>query len=714
MVIPYKFQKFNMNKNNNNIMNNNNDIMNYDSNNNIYGNNNNNIINFSSNNYNSYYYNNNCMDKINPNASIIKNNKNERTFGINNLSLSSHSCSRVINLSNLVFPPSVFKVLGKGLNFALASRKIPVEDIICDIEFGIRGLPDRIKDTIRQDCAVALRKARPPKSNLNKEESLALRSLNQNKDIVALKADKGGAAVILNKVDYRSKMLDHLHNSGSYKKLPKNPLKKVAKNVALAIKSIGSISSLHHKLIERNPITPRIYGLPKIHKEGAPLRPIVNTIGGPTYLLAKFLALKLKPLVGHTESFVKDLASFIEELKDIKLEPEDILVSFGVVSLFTCIHINEAMEVINRLTDPDTARLVEICLTSKFFSFEGEFFEQTCGVAMGSPLSPIVANLFMEDFESKALNSSCLFPKLWKRFVDDTNVIWPHGQVELDLFFDHLNNQSSAIKFTKEQEVDGCLPFLDILISKNSDGSLDHQVFRKKTHTEQYLHASSYHFPAQKMGVLNTLAILALRISDKKSFEKEKSHLLDVFVENGYSRFMGERAFRKASKNSLTKREPKERIPGVHLPYVQGVTNKIGRILKKHCILVSFRPLNTIRMSLRSVKDPINPKHMKGVYMIPCSCGTPYIGETGRSINQRISEHAADLKHRRTKSFASTKHAEKTNHHVCIEEASVIAKVSHFHHRKFRETLEIEKRPSNLNREDGWKISRCWVPALPS
>ena len=129
---------------------------------------------------------------------------------------------------------------------------------------------------------------------------------------------------------------------------------------------------------------------------------------------------------------------------------------------------------------------------------------------------------------------------------------------------------------------------------------------------------------------------------------------------------------------------------------------------------MTFRPLNTIRMSLRSVKDPIDPKDMKGIYMIPCSCGTPYIGETGRSINQRISEHAADLRHRRFKSSALAEHAEKTNHHVCIEEASVIARISHFHHRKFREALEIEKRPSNLNRDDGWKVSRCWVPALSS
>ena len=107
-----------------------------------------------------------------------------------------------------------------------------------------------------------------------------------------------------------------------------------------------------------------------------------------------------------------------------------------------------------------------------------------------------------------------------------------------------------------------------------------------------------------------------------------------------------------------------------------------------------------IRMSLRLAKDPINPKDMKGVYIIPCSCGTPYIGETGHSINQRISEQAADLKHRRTKSSALAEHVEKTKHHVCIEEASVIARVSQFHHRKFREALEIEKRPNNLNREE--------------
>jgi len=103
---------------------------------------------------------------------------------------------------------------------------------------------------------------------------------------MVLNSDKGGVVVILDKEDYHQKILDHLCNNGSYENLSKYPVRKISRAVALALKSSNSVSSLYHKLIESSPINPRIYGLPKIHKEGAPLRPIVNTIRGPTYLLA--------------------------------------------------------------------------------------------------------------------------------------------------------------------------------------------------------------------------------------------------------------------------------------------------------------------------------------------------------------------------------------------------------------------------------------------
>ena len=108
----------------------------------------------------------------------------------------------------------------------------------------------------------------------------------------------------------------------------------------------------------------------------------------------------------------------------------------------------------------------------------------------------------------------------------------------------------------------------------------------------------------------------------------------------------------------------------VHLPFIQGTTDKIARILRKHKISSFFKPLNTIRSSLKLVKDKLDPKSMKGVYLISCSCGTPYIGETGRSINKRIQEHFVDIRHGITKSSALAEHTEKTKHHICLEDAS--------------------------------------------
>lgn len=145
-------------------------------------------------------------------------------------------------------------------------------------------------------------------------------------------------------------------------------------------------------------------------RKPAPLRPIVNTIGGHSYLLAKYLARKLKLLVGKSSSFVKDSFSFVNELNDVRFKLEDFMVSFDIVSLYANIPIKEAIDVINRIPDPGTTKLVEICLTLTFFSFESDCYEQTCEVAMGSLLSPVVANLFMEDFESRALASARFKP----------------------------------------------------------------------------------------------------------------------------------------------------------------------------------------------------------------------------------------------------------------------------------------------------------------
>ena len=164
---------------------------------------------------------------------------------------------------------------------------------------------------------------------------------------------------------------------------------------------------------------PKFFGLPKIHKEGIPLRPILSSIGAASYETSKELARILKPLVGKSIYHVYNTQDFIQQIKDIKLQEDQCMMSFDVKALFTSVLIKPAISTIKKLLEEDPelhkrtslsvkniTSLLEFCLTSTYFIFQGRYFEQQEGGAMGFPISPIVANLYMEEFENKAINSA--------------------------------------------------------------------------------------------------------------------------------------------------------------------------------------------------------------------------------------------------------------------------------------------------------------------
>ena len=150
---------------------------------------------------------------------------------------------------------------------------------------------------------------------------------------------------------------------------------------------------------------------------------------------------------------------------------------------------------------------------------------------MGSPLSTIIANLYMESFERKALASTPLTPTLWLRYVDDTFTLWPHGQEQLEEFHNHLNKQHPQIQFTREKESNNHISFLDVLVTKK-DGAFETTVYRKPTHTNRYMHFSSHHHPRVKSGTIKCLVKRAEMICDNKK-KKEMTHIRNTLKRMG-------------------------------------------------------------------------------------------------------------------------------------------------------------------------------------
>ena len=230
-----------------------------------------------------------------------------------------------------------------GLNFAPVPTKFPLHDTITGIEEAARRLP--------QDDANDLHtSSKLPKDNIIKEHRGALQEMKGWKDEVILPADKGNATVVMKRSDYDEKMEQLLQDPTTYQQLPKDPTPAQESKLSRKLKSLekcGGISSkLYQKLRPTGSQPPRIYGLPKIHKPAVPIRPIVSCIGSPSYELSKHIVSIISPLAGKTESHVLNSRHFAETMREIRLERNEIPVSFDVSSLFTNVPIVEAVDVI--------------------------------------------------------------------------------------------------------------------------------------------------------------------------------------------------------------------------------------------------------------------------------------------------------------------------------------------------------------------------------
>ena len=195
---------------------------------------------------------------------------------------------------------------------------------------------------------------------------------------------------------------------------------------------------------------------------------------------------------------------------------------------------------------------------------------------MGSCISPVVANIFITYVEKIAINNFHAPPTLWIRFIDDTFCVIKRSCV--GEFHDHLDGISSFIKFTYKLKMDGRLPFLDVLVTRQHNGALTTTIYHKPTHTNRSLQFTSHHPRYHKLSVAHSLHNrFNTHIADHTNYCVQFSHVKQTLALNGYPRKYFCRQ-QKINNRSLPTRSFES---FTSILYIQGVSEKIQRVLKE-------------------------------------------------------------------------------------------------------------------------------------
>ena len=308
-----------------------------------------------------------------------------------------------------------------------------------------------------------------------------LKNLSNDKNIYITKPDKGKGVVILNRKDYNEKMESILSDAFVFQIINEDPtLKKEEKLLRTLNKMkmrnfITSQEFNHFKPKGSRPA--RLYGLPKTHRLGVPLRPIVSGIGSFNYGIGKLLARRLSHLRTSNNS-LKDTFSFIEFIRKLPCEMASCrMVSFDVTNLFTKVPLEYTIDVIldklygekhdcsfkkprikmenwckKCLDRHDMNTLLTMATLDTHFLFNGKIYRQFNGVSMGSPLAPIIADIFMIHLEEQLLPDMLKAGvKTYKRYVDDTFLLIDHN-ADIEQIKSILNSFHKDIQFTSVSE----------------------------------------------------------------------------------------------------------------------------------------------------------------------------------------------------------------------------------------------------------------------
>ena len=415
------------------------------------------------------------------------------------------------------------------------------------------------------------------------------------------------------------------------------------------------------------------------------MRPICSAIGTATYELGKYVASIIRPAASL--SLGTDLNSTFQFVNQIRQQDlsSSYMVSFDVRSLFTNVPLKKTIGIcLNRLYRGDSGitpsipeetlkRLLQLCVCENTFVFGGNVYQQLDGVAMGSSLGPLLANIYMAHLEEEYIlkTQHHFSPSFYRRYVDDTFCII-HTKDHVDPFLNFINGIDDSIKFDKELEADDRLPFLDTVV-KRSLNNVYPDVYTRVKPTDKglFYNAQSFIPESYKSNLIYILVYRVFHIaSSYEIFHDDLEVLKAKFLKNGFSSIL----FELTVGNFLDKLyTPKELVTTVKrmrvtmvLPYLGPISVFIKRRVTK--LVSKFYPLVDLKIiyrrgrtigSLFPYKDRFPLKcNSHVVYKTQCeACGSSatYVGKTINTVYERFHGINGHL-HPSTKSSALLEH----------------------------------------------------------
>ena len=544
----------------------------------------------------------------------------------------------------------------------------------------------------------------------------------------------------MNRSDYVLKMNDLLSNSSKFVSITDDCYKLCQRlenrlnSTLLSLFKAGKLDKATYDSLHSSGSYPgKLYGLPKTHKTGVPLRPILSAVTCHNYNLAKFLVPILSPLA-TSQYTVSDVFSFSDELRLRSDSTRTHMVSLDIESLFTNVPVAETIDIIisslftsdnmlvHGFSKTEFTNLLKLAVEDSYFSFDHKLFKQIDGMAMGSPLGPIFANIFLSYHETSWLRSCPVTPFLYKRYVDDTLWLLP-ADSSIDTLMTYMNSRHPNMKFTYETETNNCIPFIGLTIShsdNNNSHSYSTTVYRKPTFTGLFTNFNSFTCISYRLSVLRCLVFRALRLCSTADFFLAELNAIKAFLmRNAYPAKIIDSVIRttlaKLANPSVKFGPTKERL-FVGLPFWGKSSDSLRRSLKT--IVRKFLPHRDLIVYFKPGRRVANFFHNKDftptglrsrvVYEFTCaSCHASYVGQTTRHLKHRVAEHLG-VSHLTGRPMRSPPHS-SIRDHCCqcqgadcsIKDFKILASASSSLELLIKERLLIERRHPSLNGNSG-------------